>query len=160
MNSEIWHNISTAFLILGIVFMLITLVLAVRFNLLAIIKSEIDLIKEKKNANDSDYLYNAVSDSRASNISGNAEKEKEKQKSSTYSLDSSTPVKAPSSAASTTIITPASMQSPAQNGGTIIISHSDTSQESEENAYDSENSFVITQNIIVIHGDPSAIRRR
>ena len=56
MNPESWHSISTVFLIVGIVFFVLTVWLSVKFNLISIIKSELNNRKERHSSDENDYF--------------------------------------------------------------------------------------------------------
>jgi len=160
MSSETWRNISTVFLVLGILFLVVTVAFSVKFQLFSIIKSEIELKKERRNMDTSDYLDNAVSDSRAVKEDKEITQdsvENQKIRSDTYSFDNVSDdrtvyeeiKRSSEQIPSATVI----VSRESQNSGTVIAS--ETERQSQPVSID----FVIKNSIIVIHGDPSVIKR-
>ena len=150
MNSETWHNISIVFLVSGIVFLLTTVILSIKFQLFSILKSEIEMKKESTDS--SDYLDNAVSGSRAVKADdGITENEGQKVHGDTYSFDSNVSqpyeMTPPITEQSATVIAPRDSQS----SETVIVSDAERQVQSAD--------FTIKNSILVMHGDPSAIKR-
>ncbi|MDE5620129.1 MAG: hypothetical protein K2I80_06365 [Ruminococcus sp.] len=148
MNPESWHSISTVFLIVGIIFFILTVWLSVKFNLLSIIKSEISNRKERQNSDENDYFI--INQNSNSNSSENAVIYNSKNNivSSLSNQEESN--------VSNTVLAPKQEELNVSN--TILVS--EESNGTYEEHHKENDDFIISENIIVIHGDPSAIRRK
>ncbi len=176
MNPELWHSISNVFLIVGIVFFVLTVWLSVKFHLISIIQSEINNRRERKNPDEeNDYFIirenksdNSGNGINYNNGTGNMVSSLSNQEESV----SSNTVLAPQqeeSVSSNTVLAPqqgepvssntilVSQQEEPVAGNTVFVSAESTDYEEHNNENDD---FVISENIIVIHGDPSSIRRK
>lgn len=173
MNPELWHSISTVFLIIGIVFFIITVLLSVKFRLISIIQSEINNRRERKNPNEeNDYFIIRENKSDNSENGMNYDNSiRNMTSSSNQEKNFSNTVLAPQqekSVSSNTVLAP---QSEPIAGNTVLVSQqaepvagntvfvSSESDDFEEHNNENDD-FVISENIIVIHGDPSTIRRK
>ena len=150
MNPESWRSISTVFLIVGIVFFVLTVWLSVKFNLISIIKSELNNRKERQSSDENDYfIVNGNSESR--NNTDNTVSSPSGREETNTSNTVLAPVNEESNT-SNTVLAPVREESNLSN--TVFVS-------GENNGtYEENDDFIISENIIVIHGDPSSIRRK
>lgn len=164
MNPESWRSISTVFLIVGIVFFVLTVWLSVKFNLISIIKSELNNRKERQSSDENDYfIVNGNSESRnntdntVSSPSGREETNTSNTVLAPVNEESNTsntvlaPVREESNTSNTVLATP---HEESNLSNTVFVSGENN------DTYEENDDFIISENIIVIHGDPSSIRRK
>lgn len=150
MNPESWRSISTVFLIVGIVFFVLTVWLSVKFNLISIIKLELNNRKERQSSDENDYfIVNGNSESRNNTdntISSPSDREEPNTSNTVLA-----PVREEPNTSNTVLATP---HEESNLSNTVFVS-------GENNGtYEENDDFIISENIIVIHGDPSSIRRK
>lgn len=162
MNPELWRNISTIFLIAGIVFFVLTVWLSVNFHLVSIIKAEINNRKDKKNSDEQDYVIpplNIRSDNNRGQQSDNRNISSTVLAPQSDDYNTNNTVIAPqnNNPVGTVVVSQTNSSIPVTDG-TVVVSSGSTPV--YEEIHEENDDFIISENIMVIHGDPSAIRHK
>lgn len=152
MSPKIWHDISYVFLASGIVFLVLTIILSVKFQLFSMLKSEIGNKKKKEISGGEDYFAYVENKNKSLN---NIEEIK-----SSMSTELSGRKKSPEKTAyqcaeddpSSTVLISSAKRSAPQNSGATVVSSRRTAADPQD-----DDSLVIKDNIIVIHGNPDVI---
>lgn len=152
MSPKIWHDISYVFLASGIVFLVLTIILSVRFQLFSMIKSEFGNKKKKEISGGEDYFAYVENKNKSLNnieeIKGSINTElsgkKKPPEKTAYQRAADDP-------ASTVLISSVKRSVPQGDGATVVSSRR-TAADTQDN-----DSLVIKDSIIVIHGNPDVI---
>ncbi|MBQ3948066.1 MAG: hypothetical protein II656_06040 [Ruminococcus sp.] len=148
MDSNTWRNISYILLISGIVFLILTIILAIKFQLLSMIKAELNHKKKKTNSDNRDY-FEYVENKNRNNIEAISGSERSGFTEKTTAARKAVPPPIVDETPATVVISSAKKKvQPANIDATVL-----TRRNTEQN----ENEFIITENIIVIHGDPDIV---
>ncbi|MCM1506010.1 MAG: hypothetical protein NC177_02590 [Ruminococcus flavefaciens] len=187
MSPELWRNISNVFLIAGIIFLVLTVWLSSKFHLISIIQTEINNRKDRKNSDEIDYftmnenkVFNESEES-ISHITITDNNKNFNNASSTVlapqqeELNTSNTVLAPQQEelnTSNTVLAPqqeelntsntvlAPQQEELNTSNTVFVPQQEEINTIDEEDNNETDDFIISENIIVIHGDPSSIRRK
>jgi Na+(H+)/acetate symporter ActP len=155
MSPQTWQDISYVLIVVGIVFLIVTIVLSVKFQLVSMIRVMLSDRKDAAAGNEYfDYVGNKNND--IDRIEGSV-RTQTGEKVNTVLAEHSEPVRtqiqkksAPVKNSSTVLVSP-ERKAPADSSGTVLISRKNRHHEN------SEDEFVITENIIVIHGNAEMI---
>lgn len=163
MSPNTWNIISTILLISGIVFLLLTIILSVKFQLIDIIRDEINNHKNNKYggvyfAYGEKSSTSTTTGSISSSVNMQAENidvQKEDNTSSTEIIGQkhrntaeNQPENGGNDNSSVTVLVSYEKKAESNTSNTVVISSGKKSRK-----VNSENDFVITENIIVIHGN-------
>lgn len=152
MSSKIWHDISYIFLTSGIAFLILTVILSIKFQIFSMIKSEFGNKKKKEISAGEDYFAYVENKNKSLNnieeiknpvgTEPNVRK-KSPEKTADQRMGNDPP--------STVLISSAKRSVPQNSGATVVNSRRTTANPPDD------DSLVIKDNIIVIHGDPDVI---
>ena len=154
MDSQTLNIISYILLGTGVVFLVLTIVFAVKFKLVSIIKSELGNKKKNKTSESDDYfsfVENKNKDIDIEEVKNSPSFElPEKIIQEVYSDDNE---EEKDDSSSTVIVSNRRANTNEVSEGTVIVSsRSRNIAQKEKN-----EEFVITENIMIIHGDPHAV---
>ena len=152
MSSKIWHDISYIFLTSGIAFLILTIVLSIKFQIFSMIKSEFGNKKKKEISAGEDYFAYVEN----KNKSLNNIEEIKNMPVTEPDIRKNAPEKpmnrqAADDPPSTVLISSAKSSAPQSGAATVV-----NSRRTALNMPDSD-SLVIKDSIIVIHGNPDVI---
>ena len=154
MDSQTLNIISYILLGTGVVFLVLTIVFAVKFKLVSIIKSELGNKKKNKTSESDDYfsfVENKNKDIDIEEVKNSPSFELPEKIIQEVYLDDNEEEKDDSS--STVIVSNRRANTNEVSEGTVIVSsRSRNIAQKEKN-----EEFVITENIMIIHGDPHAV---
>lgn len=152
MSSKIWNDISYIFLTSGIAFLILTVILSIKFQIFSMIKSEFGNKKKKEISAGEDYFAYVENKNKSLNnieeiknpvgTEPNVRK-KSPEKTADQRMENDPP--------STVLISSAKRSVPQNSGATVVSSRRTTANPPDD------DSLVIKDNIIVIHGDPDVI---
>lgn len=150
MSSETLHIISIAFFISGLIFLTLTIVFAIKFELLSMLKSNVKIRKEKAFSDGDEYF---------------AYVENKKKNSYTYSSENKPSVSTESSPDDTSGTVLRKKEEEPQPSGTVIRNSDDKSNmtvivSKTSELKKNENDFVIVKEIMVINGNPDEVTKR
>lgn len=150
MSSETLHIISTAFFVSGVIFLILTIVFAIKFELLSMLKSNVKIRKEKI-FSDGDEYFAYVENKKKNSYTYSSENQPSGITESSSDDNSGTVVrkKEEEPQQSATVI----RNSEEQSNVTVIVSKK---PELKKN----ENEFVIVKEIMVINGNPDEVTKR
>ncbi|MDE6519120.1 MAG: hypothetical protein K2K91_01480 [Ruminococcus sp.] len=150
MDSETLHIISIAFFVSGMIFLALTIVFAIKFELLSIIKSNMKIRREKIFSDGDEYF--AYVENRKKNSYTYSSENKQSEITESSSDDNSGTVlqkKEEEPQQSATVIS----NSGEQSNVTVIVN-------SKPELKKNENDFIIVKEIMVINGSPDEVTRR
>ena len=152
MSPQLWNNISYILLVTGILFFTVTVILAVKFQLITMLKAEMNRRHGKNKMSAGEEYFNYV-ESRTHNTNAIEEisttediKEVGADPKPMVSSLQNAPSSADDSPFATVIVSQHSPSAPAE-GGTVITA-----------GKMQDDGFRVTDSIMIIHGDPFAIR--
>ena len=153
MNSQTLNIISYILLGLGVLFLILTIIFSVKFKLVSIIKSELGNKKKRKTSESEDYFSYVENKNKDIDI-------EEVKTSPSYELTentiqevySDTDEEERDESSSTVIVSQRRINDVSE--GTVIVSSRSRNAAPKENSEE----FVITENIMIINGDPHAVR--
>lgn len=151
MTPELWSNISYVLLATGIIFFMVTVILAVKFQLLTMLKAELSRSRKKNKMSAGEEYFAYVENTRrdTNTIEEISASVDIKEVSNAPKPPEKVPHSAPSSAdddPSATVVITAHTPSEPDEGGTVITA-----------GRMQDDGFRITDSIMIVHGDPHAI---
>lgn len=151
MSPELWSNISYILLVTGIIFFTVTVILAVKFQLLSMLKADLTRSRKKIRMTPSEEYFAFVErknrelsaiEEVSSSIEIKAVSEDVKPKVSVQPV----PSDADDSPSATVVVSLHEAEETPAEGGTVITS-----------GRMDEEGFRITDSIMIVHGDPHAV---
>lgn len=166
MNSELLHKLAVILLIIGILLLIVAIFCSVRFELISLIRTERNRRKAVKQGEEQEYFapthakeIESISDDEPHSPAEKTiptEKKQFEAETPTAASVHPEPVysSAPQEQRTETLLVETGKRQQARNGtGTLLVS----SRRVHSEAANSEPQFVITENIVVLGGDPAAV---
>ncbi len=152
MSPKIWHDISYVFLASGIIFLVLTIILSIKFQLFSMIKSELGN-RKKKEISGAEGYFDFVENKNKSlnNIEEIAESVGTLPKNKKTAPERAAYQSAADEPPATMLISSARRSAPQDDGATVVTSRKTAAEQQKK------DDFEILDNIIVIHGNPDVI---